>query len=80
MSFQCRDGGRCQFFESDLKTMLPARLRFIASDKIVEFGSDFFRFPISRFSQKPGLRLNAEARGRAVREHPAVSNGLRKDG
>lgn len=36
MSFQFRDGWRCQFLEQDLKTSLPKKLHFSSSDKIIE--------------------------------------------
>ncbi len=36
LSFQCRDGWHCQFLEADLKTALPRKLHFAASDKVVE--------------------------------------------
>jgi len=35
VSFQCRNGWRCQFLEVDLKTSLPRKLHFASSDKII---------------------------------------------
>ena len=36
LSFQFRDGWRCQFLEADLKTALPKRLQFASPDKLIE--------------------------------------------
>jgi hypothetical protein len=36
LSFQHRNGWRCQFLEQDLKTSLPRKLHFASSQKIIE--------------------------------------------
>lgn len=36
LSFQLRDGWRCQFLETDLKTSLPRKLHFASSDKLIQ--------------------------------------------
>jgi hypothetical protein len=36
LSFQLRDGWRCQFLETDLKTALPKKLHFNTPDKLIE--------------------------------------------
>jgi hypothetical protein len=36
VSFQCRDGWRCQFLEQDLKTALPRKLHFASFAKVIE--------------------------------------------
>jgi hypothetical protein len=36
LSFQLRDGWRCQFLETDLKTALPKKLHFKSPDKVIE--------------------------------------------
>jgi hypothetical protein len=36
MSFQDRNGWRCQFLEPDLKTALPRKLHFSSAEKVVE--------------------------------------------
>jgi hypothetical protein len=35
MSFQCREGWRCQFLDPDMKTSLPKKLHFASSDKVI---------------------------------------------
>jgi hypothetical protein len=36
LSFQLRDGWRCQFLETDLKTSLPRKLHFATSSKVIQ--------------------------------------------
>lgn len=36
LSFQLRDGWRCQFLEPDLRTHLPRKLHFASSNKVIE--------------------------------------------
>lgn len=39
MQFMLRDGWRCQFLQSDLKTPLPRKLTFTTADKVLELVS-----------------------------------------